>query len=59
MEEVNSDGEGENKVEEYEFDINAPLDDDDEEIYVEARENNLTLDNTRDPEATCDNTMPA
>ncbi len=37
MKEVNSDGEVENKVEEYEFDINAPLDD--EEIYLWACEN--------------------
>ena len=30
LEEVNSDGEGENKVDEHEFDIDAPLDDEEE-----------------------------
>ena len=59
MEEVNSDGEGENKVDEHHFDIDAPLEGDEIEPTMEAREQYLSNDATRDPEGTCDNAMPS
>ena len=59
LEEVNSDGEGENKVDEHNFDIDAPLEGDEEDQPMEMREQYLSNDATRDPEGTCVNAMPS
>ena len=57
LEEVNSDGEGENA--EHVFDIDAPLEGEDEEAPMEVREQFFSNDATRDPEGTLDNAMPS